>query len=183
MTVPRFHIIGMGSGWGSACVGHIWRFIMSCSVSVIRSPRKLRMPISANAIHSGLFPARRSASEIPTRLRMACWSIVCQPLAWQHLGKWRARQLSLEYPPSCCVIFQAAPWGIRLPWWYLGMPLLCVVDNTRLCVSPFWCWGESRYPSSHSPCLCRYRRTLSIWLLPVNPILLITNIKLEKEWD
>jgi len=26
-----------------------------------------------------------------------------------------------------------------------------------------------------------YRRTLSIWLLPVNPILLITNIKLEKE--
>ena len=26
-----------------------------------------------------------------------------------------------------------------------------------------------------------YRQTLSIWLLPVNPILLITNIKLEKE--
>jgi len=26
-----------------------------------------------------------------------------------------------------------------------------------------------------------YRRTLSIWLLPVNPTLLITNIKLEKE--
>jgi len=27
------------------------------------------------------------------------------------------------------------------------------------------------------------RRTLPIWLLSVNPILLITNIKLEKEWD
>jgi len=27
----------------------------------------------------------------------------------------------------------------------------------------------------------RYRRTLSIWLLPVNPMLLITNVKLEKE--
>jgi len=32
-----------------------------------------------------------------------------------------------------------------------------------------------------TPIYVDYRQTLSIWLLPVNPMLLITNIKLEKE--
>ena len=36
-------------------------------------------------------------------------------------------------------------------------------------------------PPIHRVSFSKCRWTLSIWLLPVNPMLLITNIKLEKE--
>ena len=62
-------------GMWNTRVGRAVRFMMSSSVSVIRSPRKLRMPIWSNAIHSELFPVRRSASGIPTRSRMVISSI------------------------------------------------------------------------------------------------------------
>jgi len=48
---------------------------MSSSVSVVKSPRKVCMPISLSVIRNRLLPVRRSAAGIPTSCEMTRLSV------------------------------------------------------------------------------------------------------------